>query len=195
MLKNERGCVNCSTPIKHEVCTETYDTPFSDLPRILCFCCEDCEEKFLSDSFAYFYCHECAREICSQNPANGWHTQYREVNGEMVCLKCYEKMILKDGIECEDYEKHNIRGMFFSSGNEEAINAGWQSVEGFEDICLNSKESVEKYCNKAIDLINKGYKCLNAWERLAYGGCEGYVTLFFKKDCNKEICKRRKESC
>lgn len=77
-----------------------FDTPWQEEETPKHFCTDDCADVYLHEPpFAYFRCDPCQREICAQHPQNGWQIQYRELNGNQVCLKCYESAILENGME------------------------------------------------------------------------------------------------
>jgi len=44
----------------------------------------------------------------------------------MTCLKCYQELILENGVEREKLEEGFIPEMFFSWGNLEPIRAGYR---------------------------------------------------------------------
>jgi hypothetical protein len=133
-----------------------------------------------SGDFSYFFCDPCAREVCRQNPSNGWMVQYRLVDDEQICLSCYQDMILEDGVEREKLESGEIPGMFFSYGNPEPKLAGYEEVPGFSDYFVNDSRSVDRFTKKALELMDEGYNVVVGYERMAYGGGEGYVTLMVK---------------
>ena len=158
---------------------EVYDRPFDDESRILYFCDEDCLDGMTNSAdFNYFWCEPCGRNICEQNPSNGYMVQDRILRGEQVCLKCYEKDILENGTDREEFEKGELPGMFFSLGNDEAREAGFEPVPDFTAYRVGDAGPV---CNKAMDLIDDGLKVLVAYEAMAIGGLEGFVTLMSKK--------------
>jgi len=162
---------------------ELYDTPWESTPRWLFFHSDVCEEAYTrSGSFDYIDCEGCGRMVCEQNPANGWHIQFRDhADLGYICLRCYEKEILGNGQPRSDFEGSRIRGgMFFSGDNHEPFNAGFEPVYEFEDYFVNSAESVRRLNEKALDLIDEGAKVVTGYERLAIGGLEAYVTLFAK---------------
>lgn len=66
----------------------------------------------------------CDREICEQNPSNGWHIQYRDYDGDRLCLRCYKDLILENGIDREKLEDGKIPGMSFDRGNSAAMECG-----------------------------------------------------------------------
>lgn len=164
---------------------EVHDRPFSDDSRIARYCGDDCQQAGLFDrgDFNYFDCDACGRTVCEQNPSNGWHTQYRTLDdgdNEKVCLRCYEKIILDEGIPREKFENREIAGTFFSRGNFEPLKAGYTVDELYQDFNIRSQNSIDSYCQRALELIDKGYKVVTGYENLAIGGLEGYVTLFYK---------------
>lgn len=160
-----------------------YETPWDSTETEKHFCSEDCEQSYLYEGdFSYFMCEWCQREICGQHPRNGWHIQYRENDGQTICLRCYEQAILENGVERQKLENGKIPGMFFSHANIEPKEAGYLEVPGFRDFFINSEERLEEFRHKALSLIDEGYKVVIGYERLAIGGSEGYVTLMAKKE-------------
>lgn len=71
--------------------------------------------------------------------------------------------------------------MFFSRGNSEAIEAGYEEVEDFTEYFIRTNDSIKRFCDKAIELIDEGYQVVVGYESMAIGGSEGYVTLLAKK--------------
>jgi len=165
-----------------------FDTPWDKKETEKHFCSEDCETNYLyGGDFSYFTCEECEREICGQNPRNGWHIQYRDYDGETVCLKCYEDLIFRNGVEREKLEKGIIPGMFFSLDNSEPVEAGYREVPGFTDFFIYNQNDVNRFIKKALRLMEKGRKVVIGYERLAIGGSEGYVTMFEKDAEKREV--------
>jgi len=188
----EENCIRCNNcdiqfgnpPIKPEL----YDTPWDESPEEYEFCSELCVDSYKgrftekTSRTSYFECPLCERTICEQNPANGWMVQYRTdlIADKKVCLRCYQDNILENGI-ARDVFLGGISGMFFNHGNPEALDAGYEPVPGFSYFHVNSIHSRNKVCNKAIALIDSGHKVICGFERMAYGGGEGYITLLSKK--------------
>jgi hypothetical protein len=160
-----------------------FDTPWEDHGKEVWFCGDECEQQYrYSGDFDYPECDSCGRAVCTQNPANGWHVQYRD-HSEIgdVCLRCYQDEILKNGQPRSDCPGKSVRcGMFFSYGNLEPKEAGFSEVPGFSDFFISYPESVSRYNTKALHLIDTGHKVLSAYERMAIGGFEGYVTMMVK---------------
>lgn len=67
--------------------------------------------------------------------------------------------------------------MFFSWGNCEPKFAGFEDFEEFTNYFVRHHESARRYNNHAAALIRTGHKVLTAYERLAIGSFEGYVTM------------------
>jgi len=182
----ERECLNCDRPSDPKYTVFVYETPWDDIEVEKNFCSKECQEEYLySGDFSYFFCDRCMREICTQNPGNGWHIQYRDHGGDTLCLKCYQEVILENGVERDKFEEGRIPGMFFSYGNEEAVEAGYVEVPGFSNFYIHDQSTVDRFCGKALELIDKGQKVIVAYERIAIGGGEGYVTLMTKSGENR----------
>ncbi|MDA2912537.1 hypothetical protein MYX77_01005 [Acidobacteriia bacterium AH_259_A11_L15] len=162
---------------------ELYDTPWEDKPREVFFHSDECEEVYCrSGSFDYTECETCDRQVCEQNPRNGWMLQFRKhTDLGYICLCCYQDEILKNGQPRSDFEGHTIDGgMFFSYGNTEAQDAGFEEVPEFIDYFIRSADDVRPYNQHALKLIDTGHKVISGYERLAIGGLEGYVTMMSK---------------
>lgn len=174
-----------------------YDTPWDDEPIAKLFCSDDCGDSYLyEEPWAYFMCGRCEREICEQHPMNGWHVQYRDYDGQMTCLRCYQELIIENGVECEKLEEGFIPGMFFSWGNLEPLKAGYREVDGFRKFYVSGQPSANAFRKKALELMDQGKKVVIGYESLGIGGGEGYVTLMEKEDgkrARKGAGKRVKE--
>jgi len=181
--RTNEECRNCgfytNKKGKDYICGYYFDTPWEEEGEERCFCSNECRESYENgDSFAYFWCDACGRTICEQNPANGWQIQYRMLDYEQICLKCYEEHILENGIDREKFLRNEIPGMFFSWGNTEAEDAGYEEVEGFTNYFVGDERP---FCQKAVEMIDSGYKVIVGYESMAIGGLEGTVTMLVKK--------------
>ena len=188
---NEEGAIGSMYKV------ELYDHPFDTVPRIAHFH-KKIPAKFKNDSnykynescydllfqhgdFNYFTCIGCERIVCEQNPSNGWHIQYRTVGGELMCLRCYEQMILDDGVGREGFEEGHLEGMFFSGDNHEPLDAGYIIDERVNNKRVGGNETAKEICVMALAYIDAGEKVIIGYESMAIGGIEGYVTLFHKE--------------
>jgi len=143
---------------------------------------EACDEIVTSSGdFDYFTCDVCHRMVCEQNPSNGWMTQYREHFGDQICLKCYEEMILENGVDRKHFEEGKLEGMFFSGNNHEPLDAGYLIDERVHNVRVAGSDKAKEICKIALDYIDKGGKVIIGYESMAIGGIEGYVTLFYKE--------------
>lgn len=182
---------------------EVYDSPFDDAPHTIythkkmprafqkyyhyeCYeSCADLLDNHGWSDFRWFECTECGRMICEQSPSNGWHQQYREMDEEQVCLRCYEKLILENGISRKEFEEGHLNGMFFSNDNHEALDAGYEIDESIHNKLISGRPNAREVCSIAIAYIDSGEKVVIGYESMAIGGLEGYVTLFHKKEESK----------
>lgn len=187
--RRDTKCDNC-WPIGNKYGRETiwgeyYDSPFDNNGNDRFFCSEECRESYEQDGdFYYQLCDGCYRYVCIRNPRNGYHEHFRSVDdgSTLYCLRCYEEHILENGISKEDLEEGKVPGMFFSHGNTEAKEKGYNEVEGYSSYFIQSQTSIDAFTGHAIALIEKGYKVVIGYERLAFGGSEGYVTLLAKRE-------------
>jgi hypothetical protein len=160
-----------------------FDTPWDECGEVRYFCSHECQENYeRSGDFDFFYCQYCDRMICEQNPSNGWHVQYRWLHDEQICLKCYEEYILEEGIDIEHFINGEIPGMFFSYGNTEPKEKGYEEVEGYTNFFIRTDKDKSNFCKKAVELIQSEHKVVVGYENMAIGGLEGFVTLFAKKE-------------
>jgi hypothetical protein len=143
---------------------------------------ESCDE-LLTDSgwadFRFFECDGCHRWVCEQNPDNGWMTQVRNLaDGEVrLCLKCYEENLYANGVDREDLENNTLPGMFLN--HSELIQNDF--IEEMSDVYIRGKEDAKRVCQRGLELMDSGHIVLIAYERMAIGGLEGYVSLYSKK--------------
>lgn len=149
----------------------------------------DCRRGYIySRDYAYFDCEECNRTICQQNPSNGWFIQYRELDAdgcERICLKCYEKEILTNGMNKKILEEKSLSGLFGIQGD--AQEKGFKIVEGFENFKIVG-DIPQAMLDKVKELDEQGHIVIVELESMAIGGFEGYVTLHSKKPpTNQEV--------
>jgi len=179
---NSIECDNCWDKIRKEdaINRTVYDSPFDYCEEEKHFCSLECEQSYLSE---YFDCAECCRTIAESNGKLGYQRGILDPGGNVIdyiCLGCYEKDILINGIPRTSFENQRMDGMFFNYGNEEVKNEGFEIVEGFDYHFISSQEDINKYCKKALELIDKGKKVITCYERLSIMGDEGYVTMMVK---------------
>lgn len=194
----KRKCCECgrTEPKGGMYKVELFDTPWENVPhvRYVCkvapqklrdhYCYGTCLQLLTDTSwsdFRYFYCSDCGRMICEQNPSNGWHTQYRVIHDEQICLRCFERHVLENGVDRETLEEGHLQGMFFSNDNHEPIEAGYEHIR---DVFVQS--NAESVCEELLGLIDQGHKVLIGYESMAIGGGEGTVSLWVKKKAKTE---------
>ena len=179
--RTDKLCLNCLKTGRESKTREAWDKPFDEHPTDKYFCTDECGDSYMyRDPWAYQRCGECERDVCYQNPDNGWHVQFRDYAGEEVCLKCYEGIVLENGMERDKLEAGQIPGMFFSHGNPEALEAGYEEVEDFSNFFIDNKHKADRFRDKALSLMDEGRKIVIGYERMAILGVEGYVTLMAK---------------
>ncbi|MEW6664140.1 MAG: hypothetical protein AB1512_02820 [Thermodesulfobacteriota bacterium] len=177
----DRKCLMCGGMARESQIRHAYGTPWDEEPRTLYFCSDDCGDSHMyEEPFAYFWCNGCDREVCEQNPMNGWHIQFRDYGDQKVCLRCYKDLILENGVERDRLEAGKIPGMFFDWGNKMALEAGYEPLEEFSDFFIDSQKRVDQFRKKALELMDEGLKVVIGYERMAITGTEGVVTLLVK---------------
>lgn len=178
---------------------EVYDSPWQVEPTIIYACVNPSSEyhggamdvigrfgacvDLLTDTswadFRYFTCEWCERMVISQCPSNGYHSYVRIVNEcEQVCLKCYEERMFDEGLPREDFEAGKIPGMFCD--RSELEKHGFETVDGFETARIASTEDADRFCARAMALIDTGHVVAVDYESMGIGGSEGYVSLYAK---------------
>lgn len=137
-------------------------------------CLDLMEDQSWAD-FRYFTCDHCYRWVCRQNPAQGYHVQYRwlEDGGDEVCLRCYEEHILENGVDREAIENGQLPGMFFSSGNPEPLEAGYHQI-------LDHASDIDFVRDTVLAAMDNGNQVVIGYERLGLGG-GGEVSVFVKE--------------
>jgi hypothetical protein len=176
-----KECDNCcEKPANKGYLGYVYDTPWDIEGEYKYFCSEECQDAYLHwPDYAYFICDVCEREICEQNPSNGYMTQYRMYNSdyEKICLRCYEEDVLLNGIDREKFETGSIPGMFFSGDNHELVDAGYieEGVYGIDGL-----RDAKRLCDKALALIDKNNLVVVGYERLSIMGDQGTISLWYK---------------
>lgn len=142
----------------------------------------DCLDKLTDKSWASFRyqeCPICQRMIVSQHLDNGWRLFFKEADGEEICVRCYQEIRLEDGDPAEAFTGESPMGDFFNPSDISAHD--WALVPGYHDHFISGKESAEKFCGTALSLIRNGNKVLVDWGAQAYGGGEGYYSLYVKE--------------
>ncbi len=195
--KTNRHCYECGEVIKineEHTTIEVYDSPFDEQSKTIHLHVGNtisknytisCEEALYDEhwaDFRYFDCPICQRTIVRQCPRNGWHSYVRDYDDEEICLGCYERIIIKDGIARERFEAGKLDGMFFNE--QDLIDAGYEIVSDMENFFVRTKCDVERYCSAAIEYIDDGYLVVTEYEHMAIGGLEGYQTMWIKRKDN-----------
>lgn len=170
---------------------ELYNTPWDEKSNGHLFSCQLAIEairgSIYSKDFNFFTCTGCDREICEQNPANGWHVQYRVRDHEQICLQCHESEMFKNGIDLDKFleERTLDDGMFFN--RKELAEKGFVAhpeltyVEiGGGHISSTDPDDVfnklERYREELEDKI-----VVIDFDALAIGGMGGYFTVYTKE--------------
>lgn len=165
---------------------EVYWRPY-DGPTTNRYCSNfamDCDMgEVYSKDFRFFTCSHCGRTICEQNPSNGWMTQYRmypdEECGDQVCLSCFEKIKVGEGMTDEEIKNQTSSGMFICSSD--MLQLGFREDDVIYGFHVTGKSSVDILYARAKELKSSGNIVFLAYDSMAIGGLEGYVTLWVKK--------------
>lgn len=157
---------------------------------------EDCYKgEEYSKDFRYKICPCCEKTICTQNPLNGWVTQFKadpqadpdDEWAEDICSKCFEEEIIESGISIDQMiETKQIKGSWFSSNQLEE--AGFEKSEDIDYYLVGSGVSSnnpeQNFFNKIKNLKESGVLdnkiVLFDYDSMAIGGFGGYVTMWYK---------------
>jgi hypothetical protein len=168
---------------------KVYDEPWATKPRIrrVHIGNEDnfgrtCFDKLFDtgwSDFGYFECETCGRLVARRCGYNGWrsYVHTREDGGE-ICMKCYQEELLEEGTSAESFEA-GIPGDFFA--RDTLVDCGYSPVPGIEHFFVHNEETRGRVCRMALDLISRGRKVVADYDSMAYGGGEGFITLWSRK--------------
>ena len=195
------------------MCYPVYRTPDSETPDTIHTGNEHLEDCYLghyySKDFAYFHCPICERMICEQNPSNGYITQYRLVNSELICNSCV-KMDLLDGVnwagyfgrssenpvengvricdmdqrklmEAPQFEKESIWEPFSDRIRVPSLfNIPPDNWVLDDDYFIHGPESIRRVNLRALELIaGKNYVML-CLDCISILGNEGYASIYYR---------------
>ncbi len=168
---------------------ELFDTPYDNIPIDYVFSTQFAFDCFYgreySKDFSYFFCPVCERDICEQNPSNGWHVQTRTIHDELICTRCFDEEIISNGLDVDDIlESRELPGNFFT--DDELTSAGYKVLEPFYHYTIGSGyagyknpddffDELEKMRNKLLDK-----KLVISYDSMAIGGMGGYITVYVK---------------
>ena len=167
-----------------------YWRPFDENPQTFFFCTTFAYECYIgrqySKDFAFFHCVGCGREICEQNPDNGWHIQYAVINEcEQICLRCKEKQLFDSGVDVDEIIRtQQVDGMFLNTN--ELLDAGFQIHEKFDGVLLGSGYSGYADPQNFFDKLQEcredfeGKTVIINYENMAIGGLGGYISVWIK---------------
>lgn len=146
------------------------------------FCSGACMVEFRdSENWSYFTCDECGRIIHRQHPKNPCHIQSRHYHTQELCLRCYEKVILKNGIDSFTLMSKNAldAGMFLSKTYSEMYSLGYRDIiTNF--FIYKSKDNAKSFITEACRTIHRGQQIVIGYEKMSRDGDEGSMTLWAK---------------
>lgn len=175
---------------------EVYHRPFDENPDTLMFAGKyswHCYEGIIySKDFGFFFCDICMRTICRQNPSNGWHVQYHELDEWYeVCLKCYQEKLFKEGVDIDEVLRvKELPGMFFTESELEE--KGFILHPKFDGFLVG--HGMRGYKNPS-DFFEALEGCRDAlqdciviisYDHMAIGGMGGYVSVWYKPKNEKK---------
>lgn len=172
--------------------SELYNTPWQENPNENeYFSCYDAIQaykgQYYSKDYSYFTCSCCEREICQQNPANGWMTQYRFISDyEMVCLKCLQDEYLKGiydptqfGKVVNNFKEGDIK---FEYGLRKQFNCNEQiedKIEYFRP--YKTSDNIEEESSHPAMFYSHEELSNNGWEEVEFIGVSANQESVYRK--------------
>jgi acetone carboxylase gamma subunit len=172
-----------------KIVLDVYDAPWAAEPRVIAVHTVEadnaqeygsCLDKLTDTSwedFRYFDCPECRRLIARQCGYNGWRSYTKIVNDDEICVACYHKDVLENGMD-PDFD-NGIPGDFFSDADIE--DHGWIPVHEIQNYHVGHKNAIDRVKKAAADLAAGGCLVLVNYDSMAYGGGEGFISMYGKK--------------
>lgn len=178
--------------------TELWSRPFDEKPVVYYFSSYFAYDCFIgrvySKDFGYEECQSCSREICVQNPSNGYMSQmtYVEEWDGYICNKCKEKSYLDNGVDFDKLEEtRQIPTMFYNTSD--IMNAGYTKYHDLDYVLVGQGRSGYRDPNWFIDtLIDlkpdfENYKVIIESLSMSICGDGGYVTVWTKPKENEVL--------
>ena len=123
----------------------------------------------------YMECPLCERMVLMHN---GWRSYVKHIGDDEICVRCYQDLRLEEGEPADAFEEGKIPGDFYTSNDLSVY--GWGCVPGFLGVHITGEESVNRFCQQALKLLQEGYKVLVNYDSMGIGGSEGYISLHVK---------------
>lgn len=141
------------------------------------YCSEDCEEAARDGDFAPMWCEGCSREVVQRCPGNGYRGYFMEHPngyGELICVACYQRIMLADGHSEEHFaDGARCHADFYSDADLRG--AGYEEVQNY---FLPSEFAAYRAMGRA--LLGEGRVVITNLDRSGMG-LEGYVTIWAKE--------------
>lgn len=169
---------------------EMYLRPFEESPTEFTYSswfAADCDYgSIYSKDFGYQLCDHCGRDICVQNPSNGWHSQFNYLTeDEMVCEKCYQEILMESGVDIDEMlESERLQTAWFS--DSELVEAGFEKHPQMDYVLIgmgrvSSRDPNEFWAElRAMREELKDKQVLFLTDSMSIGGMGGYVTMYTK---------------
>ena len=171
-----KDCKRCGTTCLEDtmLVQDVYQSPWDDKPKLEYHCSSHCEERENEGDFSPITCDACGSSIVQRCTSNGWHEYFRKLDGNLVCLKCYQEGLEKVGIDRADIVKGKAPGMFFNRG--ELADKGWHKIASY----VLPGADMPRYQADCLAVIDAGGRIIVEYDRMAIGGLEGYITVWSK---------------
>ena len=154
-----------------------HPSPFDEEGELVEFCSIECEEQFME---GYFHCECCQRQVATNN---GYETYYRWISDhEIICIKCYEELMLEEGQPASDCEGEGISGGSWFSEDELREN-GYRK---FKRYFIGGESDAKEYNFDMSLFMDFHIQVITKFESLAFGGFEGSVSMWIKPEFPEE---------
>ena len=167
--------IQCFTELTFKA--SLYSTPWDSVPSNMIFSSELAYDAYkgeiYSKDFSYFYCDCCGRTICEQYPSL-----------IKIDVEGLEKQVLESGIPKEAFEDGSWESYLIFEDDSTMKEAGFVYNSSNSNIGVYSKSDMKNIERICLEKIAEGNDIYVSIESMAYGGSEGYVTIWEK--CKKE---------
>lgn len=138
-----------------------------------------CLDKLTDTSwsnFRLFTCGNCGRLVSRQCNSDGHRSYVKIVNGEEICVACYHKDVLQNGMSVDFSD--GIPGDFFNPADIEAY--GWEPVNHIQNYHVKHPTTIDQVKKTAADLAAKERLILIDYDDMATTYTEGFISMFSK---------------
>jgi len=169
-------CWHCGLKHLKSYPYEVYDYPSQTEPNKIHLCSYYCYDSIqginYSKDFNYRECEECGRMICEQSPSNGYLTQFKLIDCELICNDCHSKRTYENGIDEQLLIEGKIQSNWHTDSELEEHGFKMYNSYFVTDIDQFYGEIKHLFENHLVIVKNTSLSIL---------GDEGYVSVWIKE--------------